>query len=144
MVFVVGRDSVAHARAVARGAHQGGRTEVRGNLAPGDQIVTTGAFGLQDGTGLEARFRAQMGLARGPTGELLLADSGNFRLRKILAGADAASTRVSTVAGSGLSGTALGTGEASDLPALAGVAVLTGRQIVVSDSFHHVLRIVTW
>ena len=49
MVFVVGRDSVAHARAVARGAHQGGRTEVRGNLAPGDQIVTTGAFGLQDG-----------------------------------------------------------------------------------------------
>ncbi|HVE82826.1 MAG TPA: N,N-dimethylformamidase beta subunit family domain-containing protein, partial [Myxococcales bacterium] len=101
------------------------------------------AFGLQDGTGLEARFRAQMGLARGPTGELLLADSGNFRLRKILAGADAASTRVSTIAGSGLSGTALGAGEASDLPALAGVAVLPGGRIVVSDSFHHTLRIVT-
>ena len=48
-VFVVSRDSVAHARAVVRGAHQGGRTEVRGNLAPGDPIVTTGAFGLQDG-----------------------------------------------------------------------------------------------
>ncbi|HZM26089.1 MAG TPA: efflux RND transporter periplasmic adaptor subunit [Gemmatimonadales bacterium] len=48
-VFVVGRDSVAHARTVVRGAHQEGRTEVRGNLAPGDRIVTTGAFGLQDG-----------------------------------------------------------------------------------------------
>jgi membrane fusion protein, multidrug efflux system len=48
-VFVVGRDSVAHARTVVRGTHQDGRTEVRGNLAPGDRIVTTGAFGLQDG-----------------------------------------------------------------------------------------------
>ena len=48
-VFVVGRDSVAHARTVVRGAHEEGRTEVRGNLAPGDRIVTTGAFGLQDG-----------------------------------------------------------------------------------------------
>ena len=101
------------------------------------------ALGLQDGTGLEARFRAQMGLVRGPAGELLLADSGNFRLRKILLGPDAASTRVSTIAGSGLSGTALGAGEASDLPALAGVAVLPGGRIVVSDSFHHTLRIVT-
>jgi membrane fusion protein (multidrug efflux system) len=48
-VFVVSKDSVAHARAVVRGAHQDGRTEVRGNLAPGDPVVTTGAFGLQDG-----------------------------------------------------------------------------------------------
>ena len=48
-VFVVGRDSVAHARTVVRGTHEDGRTEVRGNLAPGDRIVTTGAFGLQDG-----------------------------------------------------------------------------------------------
>jgi len=48
-VFVVGADSVAHARPVVRGVHQGGRTEVRGNIAPGERVVTTGAFGLQDG-----------------------------------------------------------------------------------------------
>jgi len=48
-VFVVGPDSVVHARTVVRGARQGGRTEVRGNIAPGERVVTTGAFGLQDG-----------------------------------------------------------------------------------------------
>lgn len=122
---------------------------VRRIAIAGTHAVTTvagdpgNAFGLRDGTGLEARFLAQMGLARAPTGELLLADAGNFRLRKIVPGADAASTGVSTVAGSGQPGTALGTGETSDLPALAGVAVLPGGQIVVSDSFHHALRVVT-
>jgi membrane fusion protein (multidrug efflux system) len=49
VVFVVGKDSIAHARIVVRGARQGGRSEVSGKLAPGDQIVTTGVFGLEDG-----------------------------------------------------------------------------------------------
>jgi hypothetical protein len=84
-----------------------------------------------------------MGLALGPSGELLLADMGNSRLRKLILGADAATTTVHTIAGSGLSGTALGDGADSDLPALAGVAVLPSGQLIVSDSFHHVLRVVT-
>jgi membrane fusion protein (multidrug efflux system) len=49
VVFVVGADSVAHQRAVRRGIRAGGRTEVAGDLRPGDRVVTTGAFGLQDG-----------------------------------------------------------------------------------------------
>lgn len=49
VVFVVGPDSVAHQRAVDRGVRAGGRTEVRGELRGGDRVVTTGAFGLQDG-----------------------------------------------------------------------------------------------
>jgi membrane fusion protein (multidrug efflux system) len=49
VVFVVGPDSVAHARAVTRGLRSEGRTEVRGDLRPGDRVVTTGAFGLEDG-----------------------------------------------------------------------------------------------
>jgi RND family efflux transporter MFP subunit len=49
VVFVVGADSIAHARVVARGARQGGRSQVLGAVAPGDRIVTTGAFGLEDG-----------------------------------------------------------------------------------------------
>jgi len=49
VVFVVAADSVAHQRAVQRGVRAGGRTEVRGDLRAGDRVVTTGAFGLQDG-----------------------------------------------------------------------------------------------
>ena len=49
VVFVVGPDSVAHQRVVRLGAQEGGRTEVEGDLAAGDRVVTTGAFGLQDG-----------------------------------------------------------------------------------------------
>lgn len=49
VVFVVGADSIAHARSVVRGARQGGRSQVTGDLRPGDQVVTTGAFGLEDG-----------------------------------------------------------------------------------------------
>ena len=49
VVFVVGADSIAHARSVVRGARQGGRSEVTGDLRPGERVVTTGAFGLEDG-----------------------------------------------------------------------------------------------
>jgi len=48
-VFIVGPDSIVHARTVVRGVHQGGLTEIRGEVTAGDRVVTTGAFGLQDG-----------------------------------------------------------------------------------------------
>jgi RND family efflux transporter MFP subunit len=48
-VFVMGRDSIVHQRIVVVGVRQGGRVAVRGRLNPGDRVVTTGAFGLQDG-----------------------------------------------------------------------------------------------
>jgi RND family efflux transporter MFP subunit len=48
-VFVVGRDSIVHQRIVVPGVHQGSRVAVQGPLNPGDRVVTTGAFGLQDG-----------------------------------------------------------------------------------------------
>jgi membrane fusion protein (multidrug efflux system) len=49
VVFVVGPDSIAHQRPVERGIRDSGRTEVRGDVREGDWVVTTGAFGLQDG-----------------------------------------------------------------------------------------------
>lgn len=49
VVFVVGADSVARQRIVQRGGRAGNRTEVRGPLQAGDEVVTVGAFGLQDG-----------------------------------------------------------------------------------------------
>jgi membrane fusion protein (multidrug efflux system) len=48
-VFVVGSDSIVHQRIVTVGVRQGGRVAVKGPLVPGDRVVTTGAFGLQDG-----------------------------------------------------------------------------------------------
>jgi len=48
-VFVLGRDSIVHQRVVVPGVHQGGRVAVRGPLTPGERVVTTGAFGLQNG-----------------------------------------------------------------------------------------------
>ena len=49
VVFVVGPDAIARQRAVVRGVRREGRSEVTGDLKPGDRVVTTGAFGLQDG-----------------------------------------------------------------------------------------------
>jgi membrane fusion protein, multidrug efflux system len=49
VVFVVGPDSVAHARTVRRGVRAEGRTEIEGDVREGDRVVTTGAFGLEDG-----------------------------------------------------------------------------------------------
>jgi multidrug efflux pump subunit AcrA (membrane-fusion protein) len=48
-VFVVGPDSIVHQRIVTAGVRQGGLVAVEGSLTPGDRVVTTGAFGLQDG-----------------------------------------------------------------------------------------------
>ncbi|HEV8355808.1 MAG TPA: efflux RND transporter periplasmic adaptor subunit [Gemmatimonadales bacterium] len=48
-VFVVGADSVAHARTVAAGVRRGGRAEIVRGLSAGERVVTTGAFGLADG-----------------------------------------------------------------------------------------------
>ncbi len=49
VAFVVGADSVAHARPVFRLAAADGRTAVQAALRAGDRVVTTGASGLSDG-----------------------------------------------------------------------------------------------
>jgi membrane fusion protein (multidrug efflux system) len=48
-VFVIGPDSVAHARPVEVGVRSGGRASVRGDVHPGDRVATTGAYGLVNG-----------------------------------------------------------------------------------------------
>jgi membrane fusion protein, multidrug efflux system len=48
-LFVVGADSVAHARPVVIVARRAGRVAVQGELQPGASVVTAGAWGLADG-----------------------------------------------------------------------------------------------
>jgi RND family efflux transporter MFP subunit len=48
-VFVVGRDGLAHARPVAVGGRTEAVVEITHGLAPGETVVTEGAYGVEDG-----------------------------------------------------------------------------------------------
>jgi multidrug efflux pump subunit AcrA (membrane-fusion protein) len=48
--MVVGSDHKAHARPVEVGITEGDRAQVTKGLQAGETVVTTGAFGLADGT----------------------------------------------------------------------------------------------
>src|SRR5262249_19622588 len=49
VVFVVGADSVAHARVVVMGVRSAGRIALQSGVRAGERVVTTGAYGLEDG-----------------------------------------------------------------------------------------------
>lgn len=68
-------------------------------IAPDGQVHTLAGGsepGFADGTGLEARFDTPCGIAVAKDGSLLVADTGNHRIRRV-----AMDGRVATVAGSG-------------------------------------------
>lgn len=62
-----------------------GNNRIR-KIAP-DGVVTTlagtGARGFRDGAAAQAQFAAPMGIAVDPSGDILVADSGNHRIREI-------------------------------------------------------------
>jgi hypothetical protein len=125
----------------------GGNQKLKRISADPTRAVTTLAGradvgqGFADGPGTQARFRAQLGMACTPEGALLIADTANFRLRQVVPGTDAASTWVTTVAGSGRLGTALGTGAEAELSIPAGVAVMPdGASYLVTDAFNNLIR----
>lgn len=49
-VFVVDSESVAHARAVTVGARRGKEAMITDGLKPGERVVTSGAYGIDEGT----------------------------------------------------------------------------------------------
>ena len=49
-VMVVGPDNVAHQKEVKTGISDGQDTQVLSGIQPGDQVVTKGAYGMDDGT----------------------------------------------------------------------------------------------
>lgn len=117
--------------------YDAGSARLRRLELDGDARVTTvggSTHGFADGSGDVARFRAQLGLAALPTGELVLADAANYRLRLIVPGPTSAATRVTTLAGSGAFGARLGDGAGTDLVVPTGVAARTDGAIAVSAS----------
>jgi sugar lactone lactonase YvrE len=100
---------------------------------------TVGASGSTDGTGAAARFNTPFGIGFGSDGNLYVADSENFTIRKVTpAGV------VTTIAGlAGSAGTADGTGSVARFGLPCGVAGDSAGNLYVSDTENNLIKKVT-
>ena len=95
--------------------------------------------GYNDGAGVDARFHQPEGVAVGPAGELYVADSQNYIVRKILPDGT-----VSTLAGlANTPGYADGTGSAARFKSPSAVAVDSAANVYVADGENSVIRKIT-
>jgi sugar lactone lactonase YvrE len=97
-----------------------------------------GSPGSVDGTGSAARFDSPSAVAVDPAGNVYVADTGNFTIRRVIPSSGA----VSTLAGvAGTSGSADGIGSAVRFYAPAGLAVDGASTLYVADTNNHTVRI---
>ena len=94
--------------------------------------------GLVDGTGAAAKFHSPAGIALDSSGNLFVADTGNHAIRSV-----SSAGVVTTLAGSGLSGFADGTGAAARFNRPQGLAVGANGNIYVADTGNHAIRVIT-
>ena len=94
-----------------------------------------------DGDGVSARLGAQQGLAW-QGGRLFVSDIGSARLRVVTVGADAASTRVATLAGSGRCALVDGAGAGAAFALPTALAVDGAGTLYVADSGNGAVRVV--
>ncbi|MEI6653274.1 MAG: choice-of-anchor D domain-containing protein [Verrucomicrobiota bacterium] len=95
--------------------------------------------GFHDGAGAVARFASPVGLAVDAGGEVVVADPGNQRIRKVTPGG-----MVSTRAGSGIQGAANGLGEVAQFDNPVAAAVNSVGELLVGErTFSTVRRIGT-
>ena len=97
--------------------------------------LTTGTSGSTDGTGTTASFSSPRGVAVDYSGNVYVADTSNYRIRKITS-----SGVVTTLAGSSTSGSADGTGTAARFNAPSGVAVDSTGNVYVADTSNNAIR----
>ncbi len=97
-------------------------------------IVAGGTYGSADGTGVSAQFQSPTALAMDVAGNLYVADSNNFEIRKLTFAADGSAT-VSTLAGNRNYGHVDGVGNAAEFGYIQGLAISgDGMTLYVSDS----------
>lgn len=93
------------------------------------------ASGSVNGSGTNATFTAPMGLAIDSNDNIYVADSGNNLIRKI-----DSSANVTTIAGSGVSGSANANGTSASFAAPRGVALDSSGNIYVADTGNNSIR----
>ena len=102
-------------------------------------VVTTlagsGVAGYADGTGAAAQFSYPEGVAVDSSGAVYVADSGNNRIRKI-----SPAGVVTTLAGSGVTGYADGTGAAAQFSNPDAVAVDSSGAVYVAEYYNNRIR----
>lgn len=101
-------------------------------------LAGSGTFGAVNGVGTAASFNNPYGVATDISGNIYVADQGNNLIRKISSGG-----LVTTLAGSGASGSADGTGTAATFYFPTGVAADASGNIYVADSYNHKIRKIT-
>jgi len=95
--------------------------------------------GSADGTGSQARFNSPRGLAVDPSGNVYVADSGNFTIRRI-----SPSGTVTTLAGlAGTYGSADGVGSNARFTLPSGVALDSTGTLYVADPVNYAIRKIT-
>ena len=119
-----------------------GNSTIR-KITPGGVVSTlaglAGNTGSADGTGSAARFKNPNGVAVDNSGNVYVADYGNYTIRKITPGG-----AVSTLAGSaGSRGTADGVGTAARFFYPGSVSVDNAGSLYVADTFNHTIRKIT-
>ncbi len=112
-------------------------------ITPGGGLVTTlagqaGVAGAANGMGTTATFNSPWGVAVDSSGNVYVADEGNNMIREITPAG-----QVSTLAGSGYSGSANGTGTGSSFDAPTGVAVDSSGNVYVADEGNDLIRKIT-
>lgn len=98
-------------------------------------LAGSGNIGATDGTGASATFFEPWGIACDGSGNVYVADTKNYKIRKITpAGV------VTTIAGTGASGTTNGPALAAEFAFPTGIAVAPGGIIYVAEFMTHTIR----